>query len=367
MLFFMLALVHGQPAYPLLPSDLDVKNIIFLIGDGMGIAQVMAARIKNCGAAGRLNMELMPVTGLVNTCSADDLITDSGAGGTALATGFKANNWVIGIDPEGRVCRTILEACQIKKMSTGLVVTSSITHATPASFSAHADNRGDEPDIALQLLEKKIDVLLGGGREFFLPGSRDGSKREDERDLLEYAKKIGYEIVQDKIAMQRSKSLYLLGLFQMAALACDSTEPSLAEMTAKAIEMLDRDEDGFFLMVEGSQIDWECHDNALSGTVKHVVLLDEAVRIALDFALQDSHTIVIVTADHETGGLGFIDGSLDGKTLTDGWLSKNHTPAMVPVFAFGPRAELFTGVHENTEIPRILARIAAIDSFPFRK
>ena len=350
-------------SYPLLPNNLKVNNVILLIGDGMGVAQVVAARIKTRGAFGRLVMEQMPVTGFVNTCSADALITDSGAAGTALAAGVKTDNGMIGMSPDQKFRPTILEACKKRGMATGLVATSTITHATPASFASHVLGRNDEPEIATQMLGNRVNVLLGGGRQYFIPKSVTGSKRTDNRDLVKEAIKAGYAVARNETEMDESSGEYLLGLFQLGALEADSQEPSLAEMTRKAIESLSRNEKHFFLMVEGSQIDWACHGNDLDAMIGQVVGFDEAVKTALDFAARDSHTIVIVTADHETGGLGIVEGSLDGSNLKAGWLSKDHTPVMVPLFAFGPGSEVFTGLHENAEIPILMAGFIGIDSF----
>jgi len=213
------------------------------------------------------------------------------------------------------------------------------------------------------MLGNRVNVLLGGGREFFIPKSAAGSKRTDNRDLIKEAGKAGYAIARTEAEMDKSTGEYLLGLFQTGSMAGDSTEPNLAEMARKAIESLSRNEKHFFLMVEGSQIDWACHGNDLDAMIGQVVEFDEAVKTALDFAIRDSHTIVIVTADHETGGLGIVEGSLDGSDLKAGWLSKDHTPVMTPLFAFGPGSEVFTGVLENTEIPKILAGLIGIDSF----
>jgi len=363
--FFTIMAHAAEPdgPYPLLPRDLKVNNVILLIGDGMGLAQIVAARIKTHGAFGRLVMERMPVTGLVNTCSADALITDSGAAGTALAAGIKTDNGMIGMSPDQKLRPTILEACKKRGMATGLVATSTITHATPASFASHVLGRSDEPAIAVQMLGNRVNVLLGGGRQFFVPKSTPGSMRTDNRDLVKEARKTGYAVARNEAEMDKSSGEYLLGLFQLGALEADSQEPSLAEMTRKAIETLNRNEKHFFLMVEGSQIDWACHDNDLDATIGQVVRFDEAVKTALDFAARDSHTIVIVTADHETGGLGIVEGSLDGSDLKAGWLSKDHTPVMAPLFAFGPGSEVFTGVHENAEIPILLAGLLGIGTF----
>ena len=349
--------------YPLLSPDSQVENIIFLIGDGMGLSQITSARIANYGADKRLNIEKMPVTGLINTHSSNDLITDSGAAGTALATGYKTNNGMISVSPDGKRLRTILEACRDIGMSSGLVVTCTITHATPAVFASHVMSRNDEATIASQLLENKVNVMLGGGRMFFLPESEPGSKRHDERNLLVEAQKKGYLYIQTKEELGESRGNYILGLFQLGHLTTIPPEPSLGEMTDKAIELLRKNRKGFFLMVEGSQIDWACHDNDTDNTIRQTLLFDEAVKVALDFALENKHTLVLVTADHECGGMGINSGSLDGKELSIGWTTKGHSGVPVPVYAFGPQAERFMGLKDNTEIPRIFAELLGIESF----
>jgi len=337
---------------------------VFLIGDGMGLAQIAAARISAFGADGRLYMERMPVTGLMNTHSANRLITDSGASATALATGHKTNNGMISVSPDGKKLLTILEDYRDRGMATGLVATSTITHATPAAFAAHVKSRGDEATIASQLLENKVNVLLGGGKMFFLSQSESGSERQDERDLIAEAKKIGYSFVQTKEELKVAKVDYLLGLFQLGALTTNPPEPSLAELTQKAIKLLSPNRKGFFLMVEGSQIDWACHDNDADNTIRQTLLFDEAVKVALDFAVKDKHTLVVITADHECGGMGINNGSLDGKSLSIGWTTKGHTGVPVPIYAFGPGAERFMGLHDNTEVPRIFAELLGIEPFP---
>jgi len=341
-----------------------VKNILLLIGDGMGLTQVAAARIKALGAEGRLYIERMPVTGLINVHSADKLITDSGAASTALATGYKTRNGMIGVNPEGKRLLTILEAARNKGMATGLVVTSTITHATPAAFAAHVKSRYDELTIAVQMLENKVNVMMGGGRAYFLPKEL-GGKRRDGRNLIEEAKAIGYTYVETKDGLQAADGEYLLGLFQMEALTTTaSEEPRLAEMTAKAIEILSRNENGFFLMVEGSQIDWACHRNNPYETIRQTLLFDEAVKVVLEFATRDTSTLVVVTADHECGGMAINGGSLDGRNLEIGWTTGGHTGVPVPIFAHGPGAGYFTGLHDNTEIPRIFAKLLGIEGFP---
>ena len=349
--------------YPLIESG-RVKNIIFLIGDGMGLAQLQAARIRAVGAVGKLYIEKLPVTGIKRTHSVNSLITDSAASGTALATGVKTNNGMICVTPEGKKAKTILEFAREKGMATGLVATSTITHATPASFAAHVPKRSDEATIATHIIENRVNVIFGGGRKFFVPQTFEGSGRKDSKNLIEEAKEYGYKYVETKSEMVSADGEYILGLFQMEPMTTFNPEPMIYEMTSKAIEILSRDKDGFFLMVEGSQIDWGCHKNDPDNTIRQTLLFDLAVKKAMDFALKDKETLVIVTADHETGGIAINGGILSGRVLVLGWTTKGHTGVPVPIYAFGPHAQRFTGVMDNTDVPKIMAELLNISPFP---
>ncbi|HOE62729.1 MAG TPA: alkaline phosphatase [Candidatus Sumerlaeota bacterium] len=333
-----------------LSKQTKVKNIIFMIGDGMSFAHVDSARIKAMGADGRLYMERMPVTGLVKTHSANALVTDSAAGGTALATGFKTKNGTIGLAADGSKVESTLELAQKKGKSTGLVATSTISHATPASFSAHTKSRNSEEEIAVQLANSDINVLFGGGKHFFIPKSAEKSKRKDEINPLEIAIANGYKFVETKKDFIEVQGNKILGLFQMSSLKTTGDEPTLSELTTKTIELLKGNKDGFFMMVEGSQIDWGAHENNPDYMIRQTLLFDMAIKAALDFAAKDGETLVIVTADHETGGLAIKSGNLDGSGLELVWGSKGHSALQVPVYAFGPRAEMFMGVQDNTDV-----------------
>jgi len=350
-------------SYPLIHNS-DVKNIIFLIGDGMGISQIASARVKAFGADKRLNMEKMPITGLVETHSYNNLVTDSAAAATAMATGYKTNNGMVSVNPNGENLLTIFEAVKKVGYSTGLAVTSTVTHATPACFAAHVLSRNREGEIAPQLIENKVNVILGGGRKFFIPRSVTKSARKDSRDLIAEAKNNGYLFVKNKYELKLANKNYIIGLFELGPLTTKPPEPTLAEMTSKAIDILKKNDKGFFLIVEGSQIDWACHANNASDSIKQTLLFDEAVKVSLDFAAKERHTLVVVTADHETGGMAISGGTTDGKKIKIKWISKNHTAAPVPLYAFGPGAENFTGLHDNTEIPRIFAFLLNIEGFP---
>lgn len=341
----------------------EVRNIIFCIGDGMGTAHVMLACVKSRGIDGKLNMEQMPVTGLMRTHSADAVVTDSAAAGTALATGVKTNNGMISMAPDGTKFETILEAAKKKGLATGLVATSTISHATPASFGSHVTSRYMEDKIAEQLIGNEVTVLFGGGREFFLPKTNKKSKRSDKRNLIEEAKRLGYLYIETAEQLRTVKGGKVLGLFQDGPLKTERPEPSLDELTEKAIEVLNLEDKGFFLMVEGSQIDWEAHDHDADGVVKQTLEFDKAVKAVIDFALKDRQTLVVVTADHETGGLTITGGNLEGDLDLD-WSTGGHSGVTVPVYAFGPKAEKFSGVYDNTDMPKKFAELLGIKSFP---
>jgi alkaline phosphatase len=342
----------------------DVRNVIFMIGDGMGESQVQLARLSGVGPEGRLYMERMPVKGLVHTTEIGGDVTDSAAAGTALASGVKTKNGKIGVSPDGTAYQTILEASKAKGKATGLVVTSTISHATPACFASHVRSRGDETEIAKQMLTNRVNVLFGGGRDYFLP-VLGGGKRLDGKNLIDEAKAAGYDYVEKGGELQPAQGPSVLGLFQKDALSTNPPEPTLAEMTSKAIEILSRDPEGFFMMVEGSQIDWACHGHDEKNCVRQTLRFDEAVRAAMEYALKDKRTLVIVTADHETGGMT-LEGVEAPGTVKVKWSTGGHTSTPVPIYAFGPGAQNFSGVYENTEVPTRIAKLLKISPFPRR-
>jgi len=349
-----------------LPSGLKdgVRNIILLIGDGMSNSTVSAARIKKGGVTGSLHMDRMPIAGFVRTSAANALIPDSASAATAMATGFKTNNGMIGMTSDGKKVLSILEAAIEKGLAAGLVATSSLTHATPASFGSHVSSRKGEIEIASGLLANRIDILLGGGLGYFIPKSRDGSKRDDDRDLLKEAQAAGYKICRTKNELEAAPGGKILGLFADIHMTTESPEPTLAEMTAKAIEKLSERPRGFFLLIEGSQIDWGEHDQNIDKTLKQTLDFDEATAAALEYAVRDRRTLIVVTSDHETGGLVITGGSMDGTKIVVAWASKGHNGSTVPLFAFGPGAESLAGFRENTDIPKTFARLLGITDFP---
>ena len=317
------------------------KNIILFIGDGMGVSHIFAAMTAN---KNHLYIENFKHIGFQKTQAANNYITDSGASGTAMACGVKTYNGAIGVDMDKKPVKSFLKYAEDNNKATGLVSTSSITHATPAVFIANNTSRGNYEEIAADFLKTDIDLFIGGGRTNF-------EKRKDGKILTNHLKKNGYSVVYNIEKLQKVNS------GKLAALLYDKHCPTYPERgnmlevsTNKAIEILNKDDDGFFLMVEGSQIDWGGHKNNQNYIINELLDMDKAIGIALEFAAKNKETLIIVTADHETGGISVNNGNMTTGEVTTKFTSFNHTGVMVPVFAIGPGAELFTGIYENTEI-----------------
>ena len=320
----------------------EPENIILLIGDGMGVAQVMAAITANKGILNLMNMKNM---GLSRTQSASSYITDSAAGGTALASGKKTKNHSLGVDENGKTIKSILEYAEENGKVTGLVSTSAITHATPASFVAHTTDRGEYEKIAMQLSNSGVDVFIGGGYDFF-------AHRSDSVDLVKKMEDKGYRIFRD---LSDVPDNYKGQLGVLTAPKHNPKQPErgsmLPEATKEAIKVLDKmSKKGFFLMVEGSQVDWGGHQNDMEYVVTEMLDFDEAIGIALKYAAKNKNTLVVVTADHETGGLANMGTDIKTGKVKGGFSTGGHSGGLVPVFAFGPGAEEFRGIYENTEI-----------------
>ncbi len=319
------------------------KNIILFIGDGMGVQQVTAAKVIK----GSLAMERCPVAGLATTWSASGLVTDSAAAATAMATGVKVRNGAVSLDAGGRPLKTALEFAEEKKKSTGLVSTCSVTHATPACFAAHAPSRGQQIVIAEQMTASGVDVLFGGGLTYFNPSNNPS--------LPALQKEMDVAFTTEEFRALGTPEKAAAILYPKHPPVAAEREIPLAELTDKAIEILAQDPDGFFLMVEGSQIDWAGHKNNASNVVAETVDFDNAVSIGLDFAETNGETLVIITSDHETGGFALLGGSIENKTVDKtGFSTKGHSASMVPIFAYGPGCENFSGIIDNTDIGKTM-------------
>ncbi|PKK90803.1 MAG: alkaline phosphatase [Candidatus Wallbacteria bacterium HGW-Wallbacteria-1] len=410
-----------------------VKNVILLIGDGMGNGARTLTHLLYRAEGRKLAMESFPVAGLINTYSMNYPVTDSAAAGSALATGFKTNNKMISVDPDGNFQVTILEKARQAGYRVGLVSNTPISHATPGSFGGHSLDRNDKYTIAEQILANGTDVMLGGGRKYF-SYSKASAKYPERPDLIARARDSGYKVVFNRRELIAAGAQpKLLGLFTDNQMEYDIdrkvfSEPALNEMTSSAIRSLSN-EKGFFLMVEGGRIDQAAHGHDAATIVSEVEAFDKAVAVALAFAQNRNDTLVIVTADHETGGVSILERArvewlrkvsrscewlatqnrigklsisdiftryirIPGLEVTDlpaelmkdyqynaplgfgHFVSKfigvsfididdqvrskstfGHTGAAVPIFAYGVGSNHFSGVFDNTEVPRKIAAL----------
>jgi alkaline phosphatase len=328
------------------------KNIILMIGDGMGLAHVYSAMTAN---GGHLYLENFKNIGFSKTYSSNNYITDSAAGGTALSSGVKTYNGAIGVDPDKNPVPSIRELAEKKGLKTGLVSTSAITHATPASFIAHASSRSSYEDIAADFLKTNIDVFIGGGIKNF-------EARKDGRNLSKELKDKGYQVLYNIEDIQKVKSGKLAGF---TAQEHDAPMAERGEVlvpaTQTAINLLSQSKKGFFLMVEGSEIDFLAHENKTPGVVLETLDFDRAIGAALKFAAANRETLIIVTADHETGGMTLNGGDYKTGKVVGKYTSGDHTGIAVPVYAFGPGAEQFTGFMENTDIAKKMMKLLKLN------
>jgi len=351
----------------------EVKNIIFMVPDGMGLADVTAARIYKNGLNGSpLYFETLENIGYQRTYSKDSTITDSAAAGSAWACGQKFNNGEICYNADGKPYNpSILELAKSEGKATGLVATSTITHATPAVFGSHVKSRSCENEIARQYIQiTEPDVILGGGVAKF--NSTKPDKCGTSGDFITEASAKGYFVVYNKSEMDSAVAdgnLSLIGLFNNSGMipsylrTPETTEPKLSEMTGAALEILDKDRDGFFLMVEGSQIDWANHANNLAYQVGDILAFDEAVKTVLDWINESperkQHTLLVVVADHETGGFA-VNGPdrllNSGEFVDAGWTSIEHTGEDTIIWSQGPGSFALGRAVDNTDLYGVMAK-----------
>jgi len=354
--------VVGGRALPAPPADTAdgaasrVQNVVFFIGDGMGLS--MLATVDALSGQ-RLAMSRMPVTGLVRTSSRSGPVSDSGAGATAFATGFKTTNTTIGMTPSGEVRRTILEAAaQRTGFATGVVTTSYLTDATPAAFLAHVPDRDRYESIARQMVASRADVLLGGAQPAIFT---DSLRRAARRRGFSVGDSLGHFTGTNATAAPTAR---WLGLFSERAGRFDVMHgPPLPEVTAAALRKLRQRGERFFLVVEQEGTDAAGHINRLPDARRYLRELDRAVERALRFAARPAtgRTLVLATADHDTGGLSIT--RTEGNRATARWNVFGHTATWTPLLAYGPGAQRFTGVMQNTALPQKLARLLGLDGF----
>jgi len=336
------------------------KNVILLIGDGMGLSQVSSAfYFKETSP----NYARFKHIGLIKTSSSIQYITDSGAAATAFACGVKTFNGAVGVADDSTDVENIIEIISPKNIRSGLISTSSITHATPAAFYAHNISRGSAEEIALDLAQSDVDFFAGGGLRYF-------NSRSDNKNLLNDLKDKGFTI--DTTALSEitkinsyPKAAYLLAKNHMPP-ASKGRGDFLSKATELAIQFLNKDNSNFFMMVEGAQIDWGGHANDGEYLVSELIDFDDAIGKALDFAEKDGNTLVVVTADHETGGFTLasaVKETEDGNQYNDyneismTFSTNGHSATLIPVFAYGPGSEEFNGIYENTDIFEKIVKI----------
>jgi alkaline phosphatase len=334
------------------------ENIILFIGDGMGVGHITVGKI----ARGNINLERFSVMGLVTTHSANRLITESAAAATALATGYKTNNRAISVSVDKQPLKTLFEYAKEQGKSIGVVVTKSVTHATPAAFMAHADDRRQQADIAEQIANSDIDVLIGGGWSYFVPAANEGSKRKDQKNLLAALETRMPLILTGEELSAHTDTQKLAALLAPGGLPkAAERDYALSRLTQIAIDILSKNRDGFVLMVEmveGSQIDTAAHDHDQQHLIAELIDFDDAVGAGLDFAQKNRRTLMVVTADHETGGVAVHDGSVQNMQVdSTAFTTTGHTATMVPLFADGPGSIKFSGIQDNARVGQALIEL----------
>lgn len=322
------------------PKGRKVKNIIFMIGDGMGLEQISAAWVCN---GGKLNLDNFTNIGIQWTYSANRLVTDSAAAGSALATGYKTNNGMVAMTPDSVAVKSLAEEAMEKGKRAGAAVTCRVNDATPAVFFSHSPARGNQEDIVAQMASSGVYFLSGGGTRFW-------EQREDGRNIAEEVKAGGYTYVRTKEELQAVTEGPVIALMDSYELQPSLDRGDILPVSvAKALELLDNRK-GFFLMIEGSMIDDGGHDNKAGHTMEEIFDFDKTLGIVLEWAAKDGETLVIVTGDHATGGMTLLSGSLDEKRIRVNFSTTGHNGIALPVFAWGPHSKDFLGIYENNEL-----------------
>ena len=337
------------------PEPPKAVNVIYMIGDGMALPQVYAAMLAS---GEKMTFSQFPYIGVVDTHSASNDITDSAAAGTALASDHKTKNAMVGMNPDSIPVKTVLETLAEQGKETGIVVTSYVTHATPASFYAKVPARKQYEDIAVQMAENPyLNLIIGGGMKYF-------NQRKDSLNLVERMEnELGWKVYDTLANIDVTCKKY-------AVMADDGHMPPAAERgdflpraVKTALKTLDNAENGFFLMVEGSQIDFACHGNDSTWLMDEMMDFDYAIKVALDYAKEKGNTLVVVTADHETGGLTLPDPQGKYTNVTFNYSTRSHTCLPVLVYAYGPGAEQFTGWMQNRDLKAKIMNACGYENF----
>ena len=324
------------------PKGKKVKNVILMIGDGMSLMHVYTAWAAN---RGKLWLENAQATGLSKTWAVKKLVTDSGSGGTSLATGVKTVYHAVGVDPEGKPLTSLVDVAKELGKDAGMAVTCRLWDATPCDFCCHNIDRDKEEELVGDYPTSGVDFVFGGGAQKF-------TNRKDGRDIFKELQKKGYHVsrtLDDFFAYDKNSRIFAVHYDKDTPLP-DERGDLLARASMKGISLMNQNKNGFFMMIEGSQLDDYGHFNQLDLLMKETLDFDQTVGEVMKWAAKDGETLVVVTADHETGGLTLVNGNKDEGRVECCFSTKDHSGAMVPVYAFGPGAENFTGIFENTDV-----------------
>lgn len=324
------------------PKGKKVKNVILMIGDGMSLMHVYTAWAAN---RGKLWLENAQATGLSKTWAVKKLVTDSGSGGTSLATGVKTVYHAVGVDPEGKPLTSLVGVAKELGKDAGMAVTCRLWDATPCDFCCHNIDRDKEEELVGDYPTSGVDFVFGGGAQKF-------TNRKDGRDIFKELQKKGYHVsrtLDDFLAYDKNSRIFAVPYDKDTPLP-DERGDLLARASMKGISLMNQNKNGFFMMIEGSQLDDYGHFNQLDLLMKETLDFDQTVGEVMKWAAKDGETLVVVTADHETGGLTLVNGNKDEGRVECCFSTKDHSGAMVPVYAFGPGAENFTGIFENTDV-----------------
>lgn len=318
-----------------------VKNVILMIGDGMSLMHIEAAWTCN---RGHLWLENAQYTGISKTPASNRLITDSGSGGTSLATGYKTRYHAVGVDSTGRPLESLNVLAHKAGKANGIAVTCRLWDATPCDFVAHNLDRNKEQDLILDYLNAPLDYVFGGGAKYF-------EHRDDGRNIFSELEKKGYRVARTLDELWHCKS----GKIYAVPYPVDTPVPAergdlLAKASLKGIDLLNHNKNGFFMMIEGSQLDDYGHFNQLDMLMQETLDFDQTIGAVMKWAAADGQTLVVVTADHQTGGPTVLGGDYHTGTVQINFSTRDHSGTMVPVYAFGPGSENFTGFMDNTEI-----------------
>lgn len=345
------ALAQTYAPEPLI--ELPPQNVILMIGDGMGLNQVSAAMFSSDQP---LALEQFPYVGIQKPYSASSLITDSAAGATALACGVKTYNGAIGVDKDSIPVKSLVDEAKENGLSAGVITTSTIVHATPAAFLAHQPNRKMYERIAIDVLNSNADLLIGGGKKYFDQRESDLRNLNKELGDKNYVVSDYYKTnLQDIDFSGDEKLAYFTANGDPVPVSKGRDYlPYACKMAPGFLQQ--RSDKGFFLVVEAAQIDWGGHANDSEYIIEEMLDFDRAIGELLQFAKEDGRTLIIVTGDHETGGYALNPGSQRGN-LIPAFTSEYHTGTLIPVFAYGPGAEIFSGIYENTDIHRKIRQL----------